>query len=205
MCTMLDYNHVVTCSRDPVIKIWNIGGGDGPDSKAEIEFKGHEMSVSTVAVSADKERLASGGRDCTTRIWDIEKQKSICKRQIARNVITQVKWLANQPELIVETSEDLYLRMFDIRIKPFKPIVEIKVDTNFATTCDIWSEGNEDKFLVTGHRIFNGAGTALKLWDLRKLLTCKNEGTTESLTEFVYEGHEFSPESVRFIKPIGAE
>ena len=127
------------------------------------------------------------------------------KRLIARNVITQVKWLINQPELIVETSEDLYLRMFDIRVKPFKPIVEAKVDTNFATTCDIWTEGNEDKYLVTGHRMFNDAGIAAKLWDLRKVVTSKTEGTSDSLTRFSYSGHSFSAESVRFIKPIGPE
>ena len=46
------------------------------------------MSVSTVAVSPDKKKLASGGRDCTTRVWDVETQKSIAKRLIARNVIT---------------------------------------------------------------------------------------------------------------------
>ena len=148
--------------------MWNIGGG-GPESGPESEFKGHEMSVSTVAVSSDKARLASGGRDCTTRIWDIETQKPLSKRQIARNVITQVKWLVNQPELLVETSEDLYLRMFDIRAKPFKPVVEVKVDTNFATTCDIWTEGSEDKYLVTGHRGFNDSGAEVKLWDLRKV------------------------------------
>ena len=162
------------------------------------------MSVSTVAVSADKKRLASGGRDCTTRIWDVETQKSVSKRQIPRNVITQVKWLIHQPELVVETSEDLYLRMFDIRVKPFKPVVEVKVDTNFATTCDIWTEGNEDKYLVTGHRGFNDSGAEVKLWDLRKVQKAKNEGATANLTQFVYEGHSFSPESVRFIKPLGS-
>ena len=61
------------------------------------------------------------------------------------------------------------MRVFDTRVKPFKPVVQLKVDTNFATTCDIWSEGNEDKYLVTGHRGFNGAGSEVKLWDLRKI------------------------------------
>ena len=94
--------------------------------------------------------------------------------------------------------------MFDIRVKPFKPVVEVKVDTNFVTTCDIWTEGNEDKYLVTGHRGFNDSGAEVKLWDLRKVQASKNEGTAASLTKFIYEGHSFSPESVRFIKPVGS-
>ena len=69
--------------------------------------------------------------------------------------MTQIKWLPNQPDLFLELSEDLYMRVFDIRVKPFKPTVEVKVDTNFPVTCDILSEGNEDKYLVTGHRGFN--------------------------------------------------
>ena len=81
MCTMLDYNRVITCSRDPVIKLWNVtGGGEEAEGEPEAKFTGHEMSVSTVAVSTNKEKLASGGRDCTTRIWDVESQKSISKR-----------------------------------------------------------------------------------------------------------------------------
>lgn len=91
-----------------------------------------------------------------------------------------MRWLPNQPQLFVETSEDLYLRVFDTRVKPFKPTVEFKVDTNFATTCDVWSEGSEDKYLVTGHRGFNGAGAEVKLWDLRKVLAVERVDTVTS-------------------------
>ena len=99
--------------------------------------------------------------------------------------------MPNSPEVFIETSEDLNLRAFDTRMKPFKPVVEFKVDTNFATTCDIWSEGNEDKYLVTGHRGFNGAGAEVKLWDLRKVLSVtKDEDPSLSyLTNFIYSGH----------------
>ena len=96
------------------------------------------------------------------------------------------------------------MRAFDTRAKPFKPIVEFKVDTNFATTCDIWSEGNEDKYIATGHRGFNGAGAEVKLWDLRKVLavTASDNVTSSALTNFVYDGHTFTPESVRFVKSL---
>ena len=71
MCAMLDYNRVVTCSREPIIKLWDLAKST-PDGGPSAQFKGHEMSVSTVAVSPDKKKLASGGRDCTTRVWDVE-------------------------------------------------------------------------------------------------------------------------------------
>ena len=106
--------------------------------------------------------------------------------------------------MFLETSEDLYMRAFDTRVKPFKPIVEFKVDTNFATSCDLWSQGGEDQYLVTGHRGFNGAGAEVKLWDLRKVLAVELNETPSSddLTQFVYGGHQFTPESVRFVKPL---
>jgi hypothetical protein len=85
--------------------------------------------------------------------------------------VTQVKWLTHEPELFVETSEDLYMRLWDCRVKPFKPVVEFKLDTNFATTCDIWEDGASDLHVVTGHRGFNSQGCDVKLWDLHKMVS----------------------------------
>ena len=85
--------------------------------------------------------MASGSRDQTTRLWDVETQKQLYSRKIERNAITYLKWLPNNEDLFVECSEDLTLRMWDARAKPFKPQIEFKVGTNFATTCDILSEG----------------------------------------------------------------
>ena len=149
------------------------------------------MPVSTVAYEASTQRVASAGRDCTTRVWDLEAQKSLMKRKIPRNVATQVRWLPNEPNVFLETSEDLYIRAFDTRVKPFKPVVEFKVDTNFATTCDLWSEGTQDKYMVTGHRGFNGEGADVKLWDLRRVLDVQTSDTVTSsdLTHFEYTGH----------------
>lgn len=96
MCKMLDYDRVVTCSREPIIKLWSLGQSTS-DGAPLAEFKGHEMSVSTVDCQPATKRLASAGRDCTTRVWDIETSKSLLKRKISRNVVTQVRWLQDSP------------------------------------------------------------------------------------------------------------
>jgi len=88
MCTMLDYDRFFSCSRDPVIKLFNLTESDSIE-----EFTGHEMSVTAIDVDATKTKLASGGRDYTTRIWDIETRKTLQKRKISRNVITKIRWL----------------------------------------------------------------------------------------------------------------
>jgi len=77
------------------------------------------------------------------------------------------------------------MRIFDIRARPFKPQLQVKVGTNFATTCDLF---NSDLF-VTGHRGFNGSGSDVMLWNIKKL--------SEPL--FTFSDHDFTPESVRFL------
>lgn len=91
----------------------------------------------------------------------------------------------------MECSEDLSLRTWDIRDKPFKPAIEFKILTNFATNCDILNSKGNDKYLVTGHRGFNNEGADVNLWDLRKF-------GPESIV-FNYKHHSYTPESVRFI------
>ena len=139
------------------------------------------MPVSSVSCREGK--LVSAGRDCTTRVWDVESAKVVCKRKIDRNLATQNRWICNNT--FVQTSEDLHMRIFDIREKPFKPQIQVKVDTNFATTCDLF----EQRLMATGHRGFNGSGAEVKHWDLAKL--------TEPI--FVFAKHQFTPESVRFL------
>lgn len=44
------------------------------------------MPVSSVSYNEGK--IASGGRDCTTKVWDLETGKVINKRKIDRNLVT---------------------------------------------------------------------------------------------------------------------
>lgn len=111
-----------------------------------------------------------------------------------------MKWVPEEPNLIVETSEDLHLRLFDLRKKPFKPIYEQKLETNFATFCDV-----QENLMVTAHRGFNNQGAEVKVWDLRKLVDMTVQGESEASEKqpygykSVYRGYEFSPECVRFL------
>lgn len=59
----------MTCSRDPLIKLIDL---ESMNKDSTITFKGHEMSVTTVAACPDQTCFSSGSRDCTTKIWDIE-------------------------------------------------------------------------------------------------------------------------------------
>ena len=69
---MLDYDKVVTCSRDPVIKVFDLTKGADTKSSLIAELVGHEMAVSAIGVNSDGFQIASGARDCTIRVWDVE-------------------------------------------------------------------------------------------------------------------------------------
>ncbi len=70
-------------------------------------------------------------------------------------MVTWLKWI--DQNRFIEASEDLTIRLWDVREKPFKPSIEAKVGTNFATTGDI-REVNGKPMLATGHRGFNNEG-----------------------------------------------
>eukprot|EP00347_Sterkiella_histriomuscorum_P012760 403367326 len=174
MTTMLNQELFLVCSRDPIVRMFELPSQSNLNqsnfdklTQPQAEFIGHTMSVTSITASSCQQFIASGSRDQTTRLWDIESQKQLQSRLIERNAITFLKWLPNHQDRFIECSEDLTLRLWDIRSKPFKPQIEFKVGANFATTCDILSEGTDDKYLVTGHRGFNDVGADIKLWDLR--------------------------------------
>ena len=79
------------------------------------------MSVTCIAPRQDKLHMISGSRDCTTRVWDLETKKTVTKRKLARNVVTGLKWIPAELNCFIEISEDLFIRIWDIRVKPFKP------------------------------------------------------------------------------------
>jgi len=132
MCLPMGSQGAISCSREPVIRMW-----DMEEMKETGHLEGHEMSVSAIAVNPGASRVASGGRDAITKVWDIAKEKTILSRRIDRNIITSHKWLPDSRESFVQCSEDLYLRLWDIRAQPFKPQIEFIQGSNFATTCDI--------------------------------------------------------------------
>lgn len=100
-------SQVVTCSRDPVIKLWDLR-----TQGLSTQLTGHDMSVTTVDAVSERS-LVSGSRDQTTRVWDLETQKQVSMRKIDRNVVTCLKWL--DENCFLQCSEDLTLRKWDIR------------------------------------------------------------------------------------------
>lgn len=107
MCCLINWDTVVSCSREPVIYAHDLIGLDEPLTK----YQGHTMSVS--AIEAHKTSLASGARDCCTKLWDVETTKCLFTHTKDRNLPTCIKWIDDSTFL--QTSEDKSIRVFDTR------------------------------------------------------------------------------------------
>lgn len=143
------------------------------------KLEGHERTVT--AIDCQSTYLASGSADWTMRLWDLVKLQELCKIGINWNVVTSIKYCENA---IVQTSEDLRLRVWDVRKDVISVQIAVGVGDNFANCCDF--EGN---FVVTGHRGFDGNGCQVKLWDLRNI----------AYPVFEMDEHEEAVQGVKFV------
>lgn len=141
---------------------------------------GHERPINSMAIDSCK--IVTGSSDYTLRVWDLNKLVQIDSNRINWNVITCVKWIPEEP-CIIQCSEDLRLRIWDIREAPMKLSCITSVGDNFCTNCDI-----KDNLIATGHRGFDSQGCETKLWDKRNL---------SKLVDI--RGHEQSVEGTLFI------
>jgi len=151
-------------------------------AKGEISGKleGHERTIT--CLDSQSQYLASGSADWSLRLWDLNKLQELSKSVINWNVVTSIKYYLNT---IIQTSEDLRLRIWDVRNGQINVDVATSVGDNFANCCDL-----EGFSIVTGHRGFDGIGCEVKLWDLRKV----------NFPVLELEGHVEAVQGVKFVK-----
>ncbi|KXS22116.1 WD40 repeat-like protein [Gonapodya prolifera JEL478] len=68
-----DDSHVVSCSFDRSIKIWN-----SQTAVCERTLQGHTDSVTSCDVSPDGRFIATGSLDCTVKLWDYNTGECLC-------------------------------------------------------------------------------------------------------------------------------
>lgn len=124
---------IVTLCRDSIVRVFS---DFNSDSTSSVEFKGHQLSVTSGCLSLGENTLATGGRDYHTMLWDVETQKCEHKNRIDRNMVTDMKWMPNDNNTFVQTSEDLRMRFFDIR-EGLEVSKATLVGGNFAANMDI--------------------------------------------------------------------
>jgi WD40 repeat protein len=169
----LDTNYLVACNKEIEIFSYNF--------KSQSRLTGHEKVVNSV--SLNNNFLLSGSADWTVRLWDVFGEAELNRNLINWNVVTSLQW--KDDNTAVQTSEDLRLRIWDIREKQIWKSAVLHVGDNFATCCDV-----NDDLVVTGHRGCSGDGGEVKVWDLRKkemVVNSKNHGQSVEAVKFCSE------------------
>ena len=167
----IDDNYIVACNKEIEVFSYTF--------KSQSKLSGHEKVVNSV--SLNKNLLLSGSADWTVRLWDVFSETELNRNLINWNVVTSLMW--KDENTAIQTSEDLRLRVWDIREKCIFKSAVLPVGDNFATCCDVC-----DEIVVTGHRGCSGDGCEVKIWDLRKKEILVN-----------VSNHSQSVESVKFL------
>ena len=102
--------------------------------------------------------------DCSLRHWDLATGATKGRCHLEQNVVTCLKWVPGETTLVAQGSEDLRLRLWDVRTLS-KPAAVIENEyIYFPLCCDC-----SGPYVLTGSNGFNSVGCELRLWDRRTL------------------------------------
>jgi len=175
-----------TASRDKTVKQWLSGGEDG-GLVAGHTFSGHSLPVSCVAASPEGDRIVSGSRDYFVRFWDAASGQCLFwPEMVQQNIVTALRWLPRGEEAVLQASEDLTLRVWDVRSKQLAQSFDD--GPYFALHADVSPDG---QYFLTGHNGFEGVGCEIKMFDRRTGRKCLDiQAASQALTDaqFVQRG-----------------
>eukprot|EP01012_Entosiphon_sulcatum_P005823 TRINITY_DN12672_c0_g1_i1.p1 TRINITY_DN12672_c0_g1~~TRINITY_DN12672_c0_g1_i1.p1 ORF type:complete len:417 (-),score=56.52 TRINITY_DN12672_c0_g1_i1:80-1330(-) len=166
--------HIVTASRDKTLKSWEAETGTHLHT-----FSGHDFNVSALAASEDGTLLCSGSRDNTVRLWDLATGQLVTYNRTARNIVMAMRWIPGT-SLIAQTGEDLHVRLWDTAGRQVKLVHDFADQEYQPVSLDVSADG---RYLATGHNGFVGAGSMVRVWDVReRKMVCELRGHQYTVT-----------------------
>ena len=146
----------LTCSRDTTVRLWKRG-----EEAPVATYRGHELSVTAVALPDDGELAVSGSRDYSVRVWDLAAGQCAMRSTVSRNVVTCLAWVGGASKLVAQGSEDLRLRLWDVRSLS-QPAAVMEGYIYFPLCC-----AAQGDYVCTGSNGFDATGCEVRLWDRR--------------------------------------
>lgn len=155
---------LVSASRDRSIGLWRVG-----ESQPLARLTGHELAITAVCVdqaSSELRHIVSGGRDCTVRLYDATRSEAgpLAHNNTASNVVTGLAWLNGEPTCVLQSSEDLSLRVWDVRALARPAQVWSGFSPNIARSCAVADDG---RMLLTTHNGFDASACEVLVHDRR--------------------------------------
>lgn len=167
----LNANSLLTASADTTVRLWDVRNVPGVDTEEEfkplLSFLGHQMSVSALDVvggnNSESDALFTGSRDCSVRVWDLHTGMQIHAYKTLRNVVTAVRRVPRESHMVVQASEDLQLRLWDVSVGT-KPVHAVHAGPNQVVCVDVSDDGN---YVACGTKGFSRENCELKVFDMR--------------------------------------
>merc|ERR1712216_988732 len=134
---------------------------------------GHDISVVALDVldgsfadNSGGTLLVTGSRDCSLRSWDLESGKELSRRKVLRNVVTPhcLRRLPGSTSSLVQASEDLQFRLWDLRIGGNVPAHAVHAGPDQLVCMDVSDDGN---YVACGSKGFSRENCVVKIFDLR--------------------------------------
>ena len=157
---------VWSISRDLSLKCWDLNSAKCLHTVEEA----HSLNLSSITVNEEGTNVASGSRDYSVKVWDVEKLGTVLNQyKLPRNIVTCLQFgkgssNGDGKHLLYQGSEDLAVRVWDIR-QPDNQSAPCQVFSQyvyFPLCMDI-----HDNTMVTGTKGFNSVGCEVKVWDVR--------------------------------------
>lgn len=159
-----DGKQLVSCSRDKKIKFWN--PTDGQIIKV---LEGHEDVVSELAFFPDGKTLVSSSWDGTVKLWDITTWTCIATLKGHRGIVRSVD-VSPDGKNIATAGQDKEIVLWDVntlkeqaRLKGHPQMIwmiRFSPDGQTLASCS-------DAVRVKGDRSSTGAGSDVRLWDVK--------------------------------------
>jgi len=132
---------IVSCGWDKLVKVWNL-----TNCKLRNDLVGHTGYLNTVCVSPDGSLAASGGKDNTAMLWDLNEGKRLYSLD-AGNIINGLVFSPNRYWLCAATEDsikiwDLESKVVVDTLRPEEP----EVGSMPACNCLAWSADGSTLF-----------------------------------------------------------
>ena len=107
VCISLEADSIVSGGHDAILRRWDVATGECVQF-----FEGHDMTITTVAMSATK-LILSGGWDCSVRVWDERAGECLAVLSGHTSTVTSVD-VTEDGSRAISASEDFSIRAWDV-------------------------------------------------------------------------------------------